>query len=86
MVSCKLCGAHTNNGGTMLCNLCWEVTSRLPTFLQYEAARARALVEMAEALHRNAPGVATRNTIYSSSGDMEHRTEYRIELIVTQLA
>ena len=29
LIKCKICGTSTDNTGTKMCNLCWEIDSRL---------------------------------------------------------
>jgi len=36
---CRICKSPTDNGGTKLCNGCWEVERRIEDFLQHEEGR-----------------------------------------------
>ena len=38
-VECSICGSPHALAGTGLCNSCWEVTTRLPTFIRRGGAK-----------------------------------------------
>lgn len=42
-VKCKYCGKIVQNVGDLICDPCWEVTSRLESFLK--SAKAREMVK-----------------------------------------
>lgn len=41
VVDCTYCGQHTTNTGTKLCDSCWEVDTRIATFLISPNARVK---------------------------------------------
>lgn len=38
-INCRICEIPTDNKGTKLCNRCWEVMTRIDSFLSYKKAR-----------------------------------------------
>jgi hypothetical protein len=59
-IPCQICGEPTNFLGTKLCNGCWEITSRLRSFLDNKNARDFVKNELTEATFRRTVGNSSK--------------------------